>query len=75
MIFDKEKEMYLREYQDEHCFSWEFIYLNGLSKDFVREFVEYLHPEKINSSRQKWTRMNEIVNLFGKEFYKEVFDN
>lgn len=72
---DIEKENYLREYKDEKCFSWEYIYLNGISKEFIIEFKEYLHPKYINSYTQKWKRINEIVNNFGEDWYREVFDN
>lgn len=72
---NKEKEEYLREYKDEECFSWEYIFLNGLSKDFIIEFKEYLHPKNINEFKQKWIRIDEIVKKFGEEFYKENFDN
>lgn len=72
---DKSTELYLREYKDEGCFSWGYIYLNGLSKDFIIEFKEYLHPKNINEFKQKWNRIYEIVKLFGKKFYMDTFDN
>lgn len=74
-IIDTEKEEFMRLKKDEHCFSWEYIYLNGLSKDFVREFKEEIHPKNIDSFQQKWVRINEIINLFGRKFYMDTFDN
>lgn len=72
---DKSTELYLREYKDEGCFSWEYIYLNGVTKEFVEEFKEYLHPKNIKEYVQRYKRIEEIRNLYGDEFYKKVFDN
>lgn len=72
---DKDKEEYLREYKDEKCFNWGYIFLNGCTKDFVREFREYLHPKYITEFKQKWIRIEDIRKLFGDKFYMDTFDN
>ena len=68
-------ETWCRLCKDEQCFSWDLINVKILSKDFVLEFREYLHPEKVNRFQQKWNRIDGIIAKFGSKFYIDTFDN
>lgn len=65
MIFNKDKETFLRELEDKDSACWKLAAIDDMSDEFIREF-----KDKINWNKPK---KRQLLKQRGQKFYEEIF--